>query len=60
MTRAQVNIRRLREFAFNELPKDWALREILLAESEEMEISVFLARLPLWLRLSIIKDGAHK
>jgi hypothetical protein len=60
MIRSKVNIQKLREFAFNEIPKDWALREILLAEAEEIDVVVFLARIPIWLRLTAIRGGARK
>jgi len=53
-----VNISRVKKFAF-ELPKDWPLREILLAEKDEISLSAFLERLPIWLQLSMLK-GASK
>jgi hypothetical protein len=47
-----VNIKRLKKFALEELPNS-PLREILLAEgSDEVDILTFLARLPIWLRLA--------
>lgn len=51
----KVDIRRLREFAFTQLPKNSALRDILLAENREIDASTFLARVPIWLRLSRLK-----
>ena len=55
----KVVIRKLKEFAFEKLPKNWPLREILLSEEDELDIHVFLARFPIWLRLSRItgKEG---
>jgi len=52
-----VNIKKLKEFALEKLPKNSALREILISEEDKMDITVFLARLPLWLKLSkLLKD----
>lgn len=51
MSKTKINIRRLKKFAFNELP-DGALRQVLLIERDELECSVFLNRLPVWLKLS--------
>lgn len=58
--KTELNIQRLKEFALTKLPRDSALREILLAETKEIDISTFLARLPIWLRLSTLKRGVHK
>jgi hypothetical protein len=55
--KGHLNISRLRKFALDELPRNWALREVLLAENEEIDTSVFLALLPLWLRLSALGGG---
>ena len=52
-----VDISRLKKFAFNNLPKDWPLREILLSENDELDVSVFLARLPVWLKLNRFSVG---
>lgn len=56
MSKTKINIRRLKDFAFTQLPKDWPLREILLSEEDELAIQIFLARLPVWLRLSRVSD----
>jgi hypothetical protein len=58
--KGRVNISRLRKFAIEELPRNWVLREVLIAEDEEVELSVFLARVPLWLRLSTLRGGSNK
>ena len=52
-----VNIRNLKEFATKQLPKDSALREVLLKEPEEIEVNEFLARLPLYLQLASMKTA---
>jgi len=56
---AKINIQRLKDFAFSEIPKDWPLREILITESEEVDVSTFLARLPVWLKLLRMERGRH-
>ena len=60
MFETKIHVQRLKEFAFDKLPKDSALREILLAESEELDALTFLARLPIWLRLMKLKRGDSK
>ncbi|MDH5266272.1 MAG: hypothetical protein OEW62_01185 [Candidatus Bathyarchaeota archaeon] len=60
MSRTKINIRRIRNFAFTQLPKEWVLREVLLAENQEIDVFTFLARLPVWLQLINVKRGAHK
>ena len=57
MTKAKVNIRQLKNYAFTQLPKTLALREIILSEEDELEVSIFLARLPLYLKLSRFRVG---
>ena len=54
--RDKISTRKLKDFAFSRLPKQWPLREILLAEEDELETSIFLARLPVWLKLSRIPE----
>lgn len=60
MPETKVNLSRLKTFALEKLPKDWPLREILLAENEEIDVSTFLARLPLYLKLSTLKGVDSK
>lgn len=60
MPKTKIDIRKLKQFAFIQLPKDWALREILLTENEEIDVSTFLARLPVWLQLSTLKRGDNR
>jgi hypothetical protein len=52
MPKRMVDIRRLKNFAVKELPSGWVLREILLTENDDIEISQFLSRVPIYLRLS--------
>lgn len=60
MTKKDVDIRQLKAFAVRELPSDWVLREILLAENDAIELADFLARLPIYLRLSSLGDAKRK
>jgi hypothetical protein len=45
-----LGTRRLKAFAADRLP-DCALRDVLLAEGDEITNAEFLARLPIWLSL---------
>jgi hypothetical protein len=47
----RVDITRLKAFAAR-LPRDSALRELLLTEKDELEARDFLSRMSLWLRLA--------
>ena len=46
-----VNMRRLKIFAKTKLSMNKALREVLLAEDDEITIEEFLVQIKLWLRL---------
>ena len=51
-TAVTVNLRPLKTFALEKLP-DSSLRDILVAEAhDELDVAAFLARLPIYLRLS--------
>jgi hypothetical protein len=52
MAKIKVNVRRLKDFAFTELPNGWVLREILLSEHDELELFEFLAKVEIWLKLA--------
>jgi len=47
----KINIRKIKDFAFSQLPKNSTLRDIILSEEDEIQVSIFLARLPIWLKL---------
>jgi hypothetical protein len=49
---SKVDISPLKKFAFEEIPENWPLKDILLAQNDEIEVSTFLARLPLFLQLN--------
>ena len=51
MSQPKVDIQRLKNFAFKEIPRDNLLREILLSERDELEIIEFVSRIDIWLRL---------
>lgn len=59
MPNTKISIRRLKDFAFSHLPQEWALRQILLAESEELDTQSLLARLPIWLKLLEMERSRH-
>jgi hypothetical protein len=52
MPSAKVNIEKLKEFALDKLPRNSALREVLISEEDELDVKIFMARLPVWLRLN--------
>jgi len=58
--KGKVNITRLKKSAQEHLPRNWPLREVLPAENEEIGISTFLARLPVWLQLDRLKGVDDK
>jgi hypothetical protein len=51
MAQPKVNIQRLKDFAFKEIPRDNMLRELLLTERDELEIIEFASKIGIWLRL---------
>lgn len=51
MTKTKINISRLKDFALAKLPKDWVVRGLILSEENEMDVDVFLVRLPVYLKL---------
>ncbi len=46
-----LDIAGLKKFAKDSLPSDSALKEVLLAESDQMPVDVFINRFPVWLQL---------
>ncbi len=52
---SKIRTQRLKEFALAQLPKNWALRDILLVQKDEISVHKFLARLPVWLKLCSIE-----
>jgi hypothetical protein len=54
-TSGTVNISRLKDFVAEKLPVGSPLREVILGDDVELDSSIFLARLPVWLQLSRLK-----
>jgi hypothetical protein len=48
---ARLNTARLRRFALEKLPKESVLRQVVLAEKEELTPEEFVARIEIWFRL---------
>lgn len=51
MSQPKVNIQRLKDFAFKEIPRDNVLRELLLSERDELETTELTSKIDIWLRL---------
>ena len=51
-----IDIRSLKEFALREIPPDCPLREILLAEKDEIDADEFIVKVPVFLRLYSLKN----
>jgi hypothetical protein len=47
----RVNMNKLKEFAISNLPEGSRLREILLAEKDEVDPEEFIAKVGIWLKL---------
>lgn len=50
-SKTKVDVRRLKNFAFQKLPKDSELRDILLTERDLLNINEFLVKIEIWLKL---------
>lgn len=50
-----VNMKQVKRFAAERLP-ECSLREILLLEDDKLDAHIFVARLPVWLRLIDISE----
>jgi hypothetical protein len=46
-----INIRSLKQFAFEMFPKEPPLRDLLLTEKDEMPAEEFIIKLEIWLKL---------
>ena len=46
-----INIKKLKKFAYERLPKDSALRDYLLTEEDEIPVNEFLVEVKTWLKL---------
>jgi hypothetical protein len=52
-----INIRPLKQFAYEELSKSSHLRNILLSEKEILTVSEFLAKMDVWLKVLHSEGG---
>jgi hypothetical protein len=52
MSKTKISIRKLKDFAFSELPRGWILREVILSERDELDASDFVAKAEIWLKLA--------
>jgi len=50
-TKRMILMRKLKDFAFEKLPKGSALRDVLLAEDDELDAEAYLAKTDVWLKL---------
>jgi hypothetical protein len=57
MSPGRVNISRLKDFAFSELPRSWILREIILSERDGLDVFEFIVKVEIWLKLAKGKDS---
>ena len=51
MNPTKIDISRIKQFAYNEIPRDYVLRDILLGERDEMDIVEFAIKIGIWLKL---------
>jgi hypothetical protein len=59
MKNMSVNIRKLKDFAFERLPQTSYLRQIILSENEQLSFAEFLAKLNVWMRLLRLESREH-
>jgi hypothetical protein len=57
MSKTKINMRKLKEFAFSELPRSWILREIILSERDELDVFEFIVKVEIWLKLAKGKNS---
>jgi len=51
----KISISKLKKSVLENFPKDWIIREVLLSENDELDVPTFLARLPIYLKLTQLK-----
>lgn len=47
---SKVNIQRLKDFALR-FPKESLIRDLITAEKDELEVTEFIAKMDLWLKI---------
>jgi len=55
-----VNLKVLKQFAVEKLPKGWPLREVLVTEEDEIGAIEFLAKARVWLVLLRHGEGGSE
>ena len=50
--KALINISKLKEFAYNRLPRSSQLRDLIISEKEVLCIDEFLAKIEVWLKIA--------
>jgi hypothetical protein len=55
---SKLDISQLTRFVFQEIPQDWPLRDVLLAQKDEIDANTFLVCLPIYLQLN--KSGKNR
>ena len=55
-----VDIRPLKKWASEYLPRNSKLREIILLEKDQLAPDIFLARMDVWLKLLDLEVGSEK
>jgi hypothetical protein len=58
--RNSIDFRRVKKFAAEDLPLGSSLREILLAENDEMDATTYLARIPVFLHLMRLEGKGRR
>ena len=51
MSESKLCIQQLKKFAIEEIPKNDVLRELLLSEKDELNLTEFCCKLDVWLKL---------
>ena len=49
---SQIDLKGLKQFALNRLPKENPLRDILLTEQDQLDTRDFLVKSEIWLKLA--------
>jgi hypothetical protein len=52
-----VSIRGLKNFVLREMLEDHALRSVILAEKDELQVAEFIAKLEIWSVLLSLRNG---
>jgi len=60
ISKGKVNISKLKKFVLENFPMDSVILQALLTEDDELDIPTFLARLPIYLKLSKLRRSGDK